>query len=223
MFGLICHRKKQQLSLRAELWALGPALTSPKADPGLAAKSDPALLRPVDWYWIAIREQIDLCPFFMLPQNPSFPIFFHIAITAPCPAKLPGFPAQADCRFSLLRGKLPVHPSGPGQAEAPQDLPSSELLSEIWSLWNGCGKTQKLVLGSCITFISEHFVAGKWNESWIYMLQSEKSCVGEQSFRASLLLLQEIGECFHFHFSWLIVLKNYRIIESQDSLSWKGL
>lgn len=48
MFGLICHRKKQQLSLRAELWALGPALTSPKADPGLAAKSDPALLRPVD-------------------------------------------------------------------------------------------------------------------------------------------------------------------------------
>lgn len=48
MFGLICHRKKQQLSLRAELWALGPALTSPKADPGLAAKLDPALLRPVD-------------------------------------------------------------------------------------------------------------------------------------------------------------------------------
>lgn len=38
MLGLICHRKKQQLSLRAEVWVLGPAFTSLKADPGLAAR-----------------------------------------------------------------------------------------------------------------------------------------------------------------------------------------
>lgn len=124
MFGLICHRKKQQLSLRAGFWALSPAFTSPKADPGLAARTAGASGMILDGNKRTDRP----LPFLSASSKYLFsPFFFHIASTALCPEKLPGFPAQADCRFSLLGGKLPVHQSGPGQAEAPQDLPSSGL------------------------------------------------------------------------------------------------
>lgn len=162
MFGLICHRKKQQLSLRAELWALGPALNLSKGRSRSGCQIRPSAAEASGLILDSNKRTDRPLPFLSASSKSFFShFFFHIASTASCPAKLPGFPVQADCRFSLLRGKLPVHPSGPGQAEAPQDLPSSELLSEIWSLSNGCEKTQKLVLGSCITFISEHFVAGK--------------------------------------------------------------
>lgn len=135
MFGLICHRKKQQLSLRAEVWVLGPAFTSLKADPGLAAR---IRLSTAGASGLILdgNKRTDRPLLFISASSKSFFFLFFLSHRkrSSLPSKVPWLSCTSQLQISPLGRKLPVHPSGPGQAEAPQGLPSSGLFSEICSL-----------------------------------------------------------------------------------------
>lgn len=61
-----------------------------------------------------------------------------------------------------------MHPSGPGQAEAPQDLPSSELLSEIWSSEMAVGRLRNLCLEAALPlYLSTSWLVSEMRAGYI--------------------------------------------------------